>query len=99
MCEISWGEIYLGELEREKKAHYPNSRNWKELSLRFLLGIKRAFEDDLEKKRAFSSVLELLSFVVLLTLFRASSKVFKEKNLSGRGGVERERDNNKSIKY
>lgn len=58
-------EIYLGELEREKKAHYPNSRNWKELSLRFLLGIKRAFEDDLEKKRAFSSVLELLALVVL----------------------------------
>ena len=58
-------EIYLGELEREKKAHYPNSRNLKGLSLRFLLGIKRAFEDDLEKKRAFSSVLELLALVVL----------------------------------
>ena len=53
----------LGELER--KRHIIHSRNWKELSLRFLLDIKRAFEDDLEKKRAFSSVLELLSLVVL----------------------------------
>ena len=65
------------------------SENWKEKlaivigknCLRFLRDIKRSFEDDLEKKRAFSSVLELLSFVVLLTLFCASSKVFKEKNL------------------
>lgn len=53
----------LGELER--KRHIIHSRNWKELSLRFLLDIKRAFEDDLEKKRAFSSVLELLALVVL----------------------------------
>jgi len=45
---------------------------------------KRAFEDDSEKKRAFSGVLGSvvsLSLVVLLTLFRASSEVFKEKNL------------------
>ena len=43
---------------------------------------KRAFEDDLEKKRAFFVVLRsVVSLVVLLTLFRASSEVFKEKNL------------------
>ena len=65
------------------------SENWKEKlaivigknCLRFLRDIKRAFEDDLETKRAFSSFSEVLSFVVLLTLFCASSKVFKEKNL------------------
>lgn len=45
------------------------SENWKEKlaivigknCLRFLRDIKRAFEDDLETKRAFSSLLELLS--------------------------------------
>ena len=44
---------------------------------------KRAFEDDSEKKRAFSGVLRSVVslLVVLLTLFRASSEVFKEKNL------------------
>ena len=44
---------------------------------------KRAFEDESEKKRAFSGVLgSVVSLlVVLLTLFRASSEVFKEKNL------------------
>lgn len=68
--------------KERKKAQNQSSRVLGKNCLRFLRDIKkRAFEEDSETKRAFSSFSEVLSFVVLLTLFCASSKVFKEKNL------------------
>jgi len=58
-------------------------RDWKELSLRFLRDKETRFRGGFREKESVfgSSQKRCLSLVVLLTLFRASSEVFKEKNL------------------